>query len=477
MASSHYNQYQYPSNHYTQAEAYGPRHGEMASVDDFSEHGPFNMPAGSSSRQHLNDGPGSYSTHSAPLTARERYMQRKQGSMGAAVGAGAGAGAGAAGVSAFEDYGEKPANYSSPGRRCDTKWFWWIGAIVMAILLAVGIGLGVHFAKANSSSSDSTADVVKSDSSDPSKFTKDSRLKQSFYGICYTPLNSQYPACGSVQANVTEDIQLLSQLTPRLRLYGADCNVSEFVLTAIEETKVNMTAYLALWVDDDAATWERQFSETKTVLTKHGVDHVDGLIVGNEYILDGGNVTYLLEKVSEVRTWVESQNYSKNLTIGTADAGSSLTTTMAEGVDVLWSNEHAWFAGTTVADAAGWTWSYTNDNIPYEAVSAATNNPELIVAETGWPTNANDTADLTYEGAVAGTSELQTFLDTFICAANQNITAQVAAGENLPSSKYYFFEAFDEPWKSIYGGVEPYWGLFDSNKELKNITIPDCQAP
>lgn len=36
------------------------------------------------------------------------------------------------------------------------------------------------------------------------------------------------------------------------------------------------------------------------------------------------------------------------------------------------------------------------------------------------------------------------------------------------------FEAFDEPWKEIYGGVEPHWGIFDSDRNLKDITIPTC---
>ena len=36
------------------------------------------------------------------------------------------------------------------------------------------------------------------------------------------------------------------------------------------------------------------------------------------------------------------------------------------------------------------------------------------------------------------------------------------------------FEAFDEPWKQEFGGVEPYWGMFDSERNLKNITIPTC---
>lgn len=54
------------------------------------------------------------------------------------------------------------------------------------------------------------------------------------------------------------------------------------------------------------------------------------------------------------------------------------------------------------------------------------------------------------------------FLDTYVCQANSNGT------------QYFYFEAFDEPWKEIYGGVEPYWGLFDSDRNLKSVTIPTC---
>jgi len=40
------------------------------------------------------------------------------------------------------------------------------------------------------------------------------------------------------------------------------------------------------------------------------------------------------------------------------------------------------------------------------------------------------------------------------------------------------FEYSDEPWKVIFGGVEPHWGLFDSSKKLKpGLVIPDCTHP
>lgn len=35
------------------------------------------------------------------------------------------------------------------------------------------------------------------DPNDPSNFAKDARLHRSFYGMAYTPENSQYPACGN----------------------------------------------------------------------------------------------------------------------------------------------------------------------------------------------------------------------------------------------------------------------------------------
>jgi len=43
----------------------------------------------------------------------------------------------------------------------------------------------------------------------------------------------------------------------------------------------------------------------------------------------------------------------------------------------------------------------------------------------------------------------------------------------------YRFEAFDEPWKSIYNTAtekwETAWGIMDSNRNLKaGITIPNC---
>lgn len=84
----------------------------------------------------------------------------------------------------------------------------------------------------------------------------------------------------------------MSQLTTRLRLYGADCDVSNLVLGAIKETKVNMTVWLAAWVpqpsdDPQNVTYNRQAEQVIAAVKKYGPDNIAGITVGNEVSCNG----------------------------------------------------------------------------------------------------------------------------------------------------------------------------------------------
>jgi hypothetical protein len=96
-------------------------------------------------------------------------------------------------------------------------------------LIAIGVGVGVSVSNKNRSknSTDSNGNtsnngnsgnntdnpVSQTDPNDPSTFQKDPRLKQSFYGLAYSPNGVIYPQCGAVLSDVITDIQLMSQLT------------------------------------------------------------------------------------------------------------------------------------------------------------------------------------------------------------------------------------------------------------------------
>lgn len=250
-------------------------------------------------------------------------------------------------------------------------------------------------------------------------------------------------------------------------MYGSACNQTQLVLQAIQDTKVNMTVWLGAYVGDSSTVNAEQQQWVLDALQIYGTDHVSGVTIGNEYILNSENkataINFLISQMASFRTQLAALNLPKTLPVGTADAGSAFTNanTLAAGSDFIMANVHPWFGGVPVDQAAGWTWEFfeENDVAISEAVS---NKPVPYVAETGWPTASMTPENATLGGAVAGVSELQTFLDTYPCQANAN------------ESYYFFFEPFDEPWKVQFGGVEPYWGLFNSDRTLKDITFPTC---
>ncbi|KAL1660130.1 glycoside hydrolase family 17 protein [Schizophyllum commune] len=356
-------------------------------------------------------------------------------------------------------------------------------ALVVIIALAVGLGVGLS-RNSKSSSSGSKGGATNPESSDsvgsdPSNFVKDDRLHQSFYGIAYTPEGSIMPNCGATLENVIKDIQLMSQLTKRVRLYGADCNQSALVLEAIQQTKVDMQVYLANYdVPGDSDAYTRQRDTLKEAIQTYGTDHIAGITVGNEYILNylndnGGTdpndsvgnagAKLLIADIDDTKQMLS--DLGVDLPVGNSDAGSYFNDQVLESVDYGMSNVHAWFANTTADDAASWVFSFFEET-NVEPASQLSNKPQMYIAETGWPTKSSDEGNANNGASDASVANLQIFLDDFVCQANANNTG------------YFFFEFFDEEWKDeMYGGVEGWWGLFTKDRQLKDLTIPDCAAP
>ncbi|KAF9452419.1 glycoside hydrolase family 17 protein [Macrolepiota fuliginosa MF-IS2] len=359
---------------------------------------------------------------------------------------------------------------------------------LITLLLLIGGGVAAWYfithqkgstppATPDNSGNSTTVDI----GDDPSKFEKDSRLHKSFYGIAYTPEGSLMPNCGNKLENVIRDIQLLSQLTGRIRLYGSDCNQTALVLEAIKQTKVDMEVYLGNYVvPDDNTPYQRQRDAIKEAIVTYGPDHVAGITVGNEFMLNyltahqskepNGPIgqqgaAILKADIDDTRQMVADMKLSKPILIGTSDAGSFFNKDVLASVDYGMSNVHAWFANQTASAAANWVFNFF-DETNVQPASQLPNKPKMYIAETGWPTKSSDAGNANNGGSPASTQTLQTFIDTFVCQANS---------ENVG---YFFFEFCDEKWKDdIYGGVEGWWGLFNGDRTLKEITIPDCAAP
>ncbi|KAF9185943.1 hypothetical protein BGZ50_002788 [Haplosporangium sp. Z 11] len=293
-------------------------------------------------------------------------------------------------------------------------------------------------------------------------FTPDPKLRKAFYGLDYNPAKSLMPWCGVTLQNVVDDVILISQLTNRIRLYGMDCEQADLTLQAINALNLNntMKVVLTVWIDKDPATNQRQYETLFKVLDTYGTDMVQGISVGNEVLFRGDMVlTDLSEIMKNVRATLKNR-YNKVIPVFTSDIGNKLDASVAAVSDELFGNLHPYFSGTAVSEAANWTISQYNDIILGNPTNTGLKG---AISEVGWPSAPASAVYQTY--AVPGLANLQTMIDTFICQAN-------AAG--IP---YYWFEFKDEPWKNDPSvPVEPYWGIFDKDGNLK-IKIPNCIAP
>ncbi|KAF8913775.1 glycoside hydrolase superfamily [Gymnopilus junonius] len=311
-----------------------------------------------------------------------------------------------------------------------------------------------------------------SNSNDPSNFQKDSRLKKSLYGLAYTPEGSlpDYGCSSTLGKFSRTRTKLMSQLTTRIRLYGADCNQTALVLEAIKQTKVDMQVFLGnFMVEGDNAAYERQRDVIKNAIQTYGVDHIAGITVGNEFMLNyvtGHNIqdvnsaaadegaAILTASITDTRSMLSSLNLSKSIPVGNSDAGSYFNTKVLQAVDYGLSNVHAWFANTTIDAAAGWVNTFFQEtNVAPAALLS--NKPKMYIAETGWPSASSDVSNANNGASDASVANLQKFLDTFVCQANSG---------GIP---YFYFEYFDEEWKDKKYGA----------RTLKDIKIPDCPSP
>ncbi|KAF9696829.1 hypothetical protein EKO04_005711 [Ascochyta lentis] len=350
-----------------------------------------------------------------------------------------------------------------------------LGAILGGVLGALLNKGGSHDAKSNGVSagdvSKDNKDDLNKDSSEIKELMNNANLHKVFPGMDYTPLNSQMPECSKVppsQNNITRDVAVMSQLTNAIRLYGTDCNQTQMVIHAIERLGLtDMKIWLGVWLDDNNSTNQRQIRQTWDILDDYGCDYFKGIIIGNEVLYRKDlTATELIDQITVFRQNITS--HKCDLPVAMADLGDNWTADMATKVDIVMSNVHPFFSGTEVSKAADWTWSFWQNN----DVALTANNKDIkqVIAEVGWPsgggTNCGGAASCT-TGSVAGIDEMNQFMEDWVCPSLKN------------STEYFWFSAFDEPWKIRYNEDgkewEDKWGLMDVDRNLKpGLKIPDC---
>lgn len=277
-----------------------------------------------------------------------------------------------------------------------------------------------------------------------------------FYGLAYTPDGAMEPSCGVNQREVLLDIAKISTVTNRIRSYGVQCNQTAFILTAFKELNLNMTLSIGVWIGSDNSINRKQIATMKELLRNFPRKYFEYIFIGNEVLFrEDLTINELITLIIETKEYLTEIGYD-DILVGTTEIGSLITKELAKSCDIIGANIHPFFGGGVVENASKWSFNYIEEEIePY------TEGVRICITEVGWPSGGGR-----HKGAEASLDNFQYFLNSFVCDAYNH---------DYP---WYYFEAFDGPWKKIFhegdNKWETQWGIFTANRELKPEALPNC---
>lgn len=280
----------------------------------------------------------------------------------------------------------------------------------------------------------------------------DTSLHNILYGVGYAPQNVMTSHCGVNQTEVTLDVAVLSRVTNRIRLYGTGCDQALYVLRAIDSLKVPVKVALGVWINGNPVVCAAQIAEAIAAVEEF--PHlIESIMVGNEVFFRGElSPSKLVHYITEVRSELEQRNLT--IPIGTSELGSQWSPYMASNVDVLGANIHPFFGGLDVPEATNWTLNFLESFVINE-ITDVDRVPQVVISEIGWPSGGGQ-----HGAAISGVKQQQRLLQDWICTAKE-----------LPQIGWYWFEAFDEPWKHAFDTStekwESQWGIFTPERRLK----------
>ena len=234
---------------------------------------------------------------------------------------------------------------------------------------------------------------------------------------------------------VRADLKKLSTLTRAVRLYSST-EGNELVPPIAAEFGLKVT--VGAWIDKDVERNEREI-EAAINLARHN-SNVIGVVVGNETIYRGEQkIEGLIELIKQVKK-------SVNVPVTTGEIWNIWRDNpeLASSVDFIaahvlpyWEN----FTDKQAVDQAVDRYQLLRNQFP---------GKRIVIAEFGWPS-----AGYNLRNADPGPFEQAVVLRNFVARAE-------AIG-----MEYNIVEAIDQPWKFFEGGVGPYWGILNAEREPK----------
>ena len=256
--------------------------------------------------------------------------------------------------------------------------------------------------------------------------------------VSYAPFDGNgHPDVDNIPTveKIRADMKVLAPLTRAVRLYSSTGGV-ELVPPLANEVGIKVT--VGAWIDKHTDRNEREM-QAAVELAKHN-SNVNGIVVGNETIYRAD------QKVDDLIKLIQRVKSQVNVPVTTGEIWNIWLEhpELASSVDFIAAHILPYWEGFSDKQAVD------QALIIYQKLRDAFPGKRIVIAEFGWPS-----AGYNLKGAVPGPFEQAVTLRNFVTRA-----------ESI-GMEYNIVEAIDQPWKFFEGGVGPYWGILNANREPK----------
>lgn len=262
-------------------------------------------------------------------------------------------------------------------------------------------------------------------------------LHSGVYGLCFSPyLEGQNIGDTLSKKQIEQRMDLIAPYSKWVRSFSCT-DGNEYIPVAAHNK--GLKTMVGAWIDNDKSKNER---EIKALIKLAKSGYVDIAVVGNEVLLrDDLKEQDILDYIAEVKKALP------NITIGYVDAYFQFNERpkLVAACDVILANCYPFWEGCHIDKTAAYLKQM------YAVTKAAANGKPVIITETGWPSQGDNTKDAEPSQAHA----MKYFIETNNWANNEGI-------------ELFYFSSFDESWKvHNEGDVGQRWGLWDKNEKLK----------
>jgi exo-beta-1,3-glucanase (GH17 family)/glycosyltransferase involved in cell wall biosynthesis len=264
--------------------------------------------------------------------------------------------------------------------------------------------------------------------------------------VSYSPPTDPESDEAPTPAQIRADLKALAPYTKAIRTYSATRG-AELVPPIAAEFGMKVAA--GAWIGKDKDRNELEIRSALELARRYG--NVNAIYVGNEAVLTNQiSADDLIELIRKVKR-------SSPVPVTTGESWDIYLKfpRLASAVDFIAAHILPYWGGVPAAHVVDQTIEH------YDTLRRLNPGKHIVIAEFGWPS-----AGPNFQGADPGRIDQAVILRDFVARAQ-------AYGID-----YNIIEGMDRPWKTVEGGVGPYWGVLDASGHPKfswtgPITVSD----